>query len=165
MGIPNAPYLEVTEEAIYTCGRSHDTEAKTWEQMLFMCAEALILDEVITSQEKILKHLEDVHVITYPELDERYALQITEDEMGELVGSCDEFSEGVGVVAVTVIVIAALVAFIMLKTMLGGKVCLEQLSDSRGVLLFQTLFSNLSPMGLTSIRHFYTGIILCLYIK
>ncbi|KAG9124647.1 hypothetical protein FRC07_010799 [Ceratobasidium sp. 392] len=35
MGKPNASYLEMTDKAIYTCGRCHNSEFKTWEQMIF----------------------------------------------------------------------------------------------------------------------------------
>ncbi|KAG8684350.1 hypothetical protein FRC09_015442, partial [Ceratobasidium sp. 395] len=34
MGKPNASYLEMTEQAIYACGRCHDSEPKTWERIV-----------------------------------------------------------------------------------------------------------------------------------
>ncbi|KAG9122740.1 hypothetical protein FRC07_000748 [Ceratobasidium sp. 392] len=35
LGKPNASYLEMTDKAIYSCGRCHDSEPKTWEQIVF----------------------------------------------------------------------------------------------------------------------------------
>ncbi|CAE6535146.1 unnamed protein product [Rhizoctonia solani] len=34
LGKPNASYLEMTGQAIYKCGRCHDSEAKTWGEMV-----------------------------------------------------------------------------------------------------------------------------------
>ncbi|KAG9126744.1 hypothetical protein FRC07_002122 [Ceratobasidium sp. 392] len=137
MGKPNVSYLEMTEEAIYTCGRCHDTEGKTWEQIVRhyvlerriypriredirrsrlnftykdvhdpnlspkqplvqytpiqapdndseqfeckLCAK-LIARQVVTSEAKVVKHLQDVHKITDPEIYEDYDPHITEED-------------------------------------------------------------------------------------
>ncbi|KDN43575.1 hypothetical protein RSAG8_05952, partial [Rhizoctonia solani AG-8 WAC10335] len=159
LGIPNPSYLEMTDKAVYTCGRCHDAEKKTWGEMVYhyveekqryarvqqdlvsskagiiynsvhdpklrtklplvrysgaqatdeldqyeckVCADALVLGEVITSEEKIMQHLAAVHGITGPIIDEHYTPQITEESEPEPEPSesgcydLDEFSEGEG---------------------------------------------------------------------
>ncbi|KAG8683542.1 hypothetical protein FRC11_013439 [Ceratobasidium sp. 423] len=195
MGRPNASYLEMTGKSIYSCGRCHDTGAKTWEQMVQhyvqekqthariqedirsansnvtynnihdpklrtkqplvrysgakatnesepfecrVCPESPILQEVITSEAQVLKHLLDVHGIAKPEPEEHYGPQITEesewyesgyydsdDGFGLFGGdfSDDGISEGGGCAYARrrLAGYAALVACITLVMMIGGE--------------------------------------------
>ncbi|EUC60931.1 hypothetical protein RSOL_377380 [Rhizoctonia solani AG-3 Rhs1AP] len=152
LGIPNASYLEMTDKSVYACGRCHDTENKTWEEIVHhyvqeqqqyagignnpvlskagivyknvhnpkrctelplvryskpqatdeidlyeckVCADSLILDEVITSEEKLMQHLSAAHKITDPIIDKHYVSQIIEEpERSELdFYDSDEFGE------------------------------------------------------------------------
>ncbi|CAE6504317.1 unnamed protein product [Rhizoctonia solani] len=150
LGLPDVSYLEMTDKSVYTCGRCHDTENKTWEEMVYhyvqqkqkyarirketwltkevivykdvhdpaqftrlplirysgvqateveqyeckVCAEAVILGEVIASEEKLMQHLANVHGITDPISDEHYAPQIAEESESQSSESgCDDLDE------------------------------------------------------------------------
>ncbi|KDN34642.1 hypothetical protein RSAG8_12267, partial [Rhizoctonia solani AG-8 WAC10335] len=64
-----------------------------------VCAESPALEEVITSEEKLMQHLSAVHGITNPIIDEHYTPQITEESEPSELGyydSEDDFFDDYG---------------------------------------------------------------------
>ncbi|KAG8682868.1 hypothetical protein FRC11_014252, partial [Ceratobasidium sp. 423] len=112
LGKPNVTYLEMTDKPIYTCGRCHNTEAKTWGQMVEHYAHQKRLyekvqesmrssgskvtynnvhDPKLRTKQPLVRYSgtkatneSERHGITEPELHEEYSPQISEEsEAGE----------------------------------------------------------------------------------